>query len=81
MSKTEGAAKRATEGISEGYTIAFLLSVTFYTIIRDVALCTEAIEIPYEIPLRLMPCAFACYAYASTRKSSTRATALAQDDT
>jgi hypothetical protein len=30
-SKTEGAAKRATEGISDGYTIAFVRKVTFAT--------------------------------------------------
>ena len=48
------------EGIHEGYTIAFLLGVTFCGVIKAVTLRTKAIGIPYEIPLRLTPCAFAC---------------------
>jgi hypothetical protein len=48
-SKTEGAAKRATEGISDGYTIALVRRVTFATKDR---------KSPYEILKGLCPLPF-----------------------
>jgi hypothetical protein len=48
-SKTEGAAKRATEGISDGYTIALVREVTF---------TTKAIKTPREILKGLCPLPF-----------------------
>ena len=60
-SEVSGAKPRSDsdDGISDGYTIAFLLGVTFCAVVQNVTLRTRAIKIPFEIPLRLTPCAFA----------------------
>jgi hypothetical protein len=59
-------------GISRGILMAFVANVT---------LRTKAIGNPFEIPLRLTPCAFACSGKAFDPQKFDAGYALAQDDT